>query len=237
LKLKAEKLSWKEEAKRKAALRAVKHINDGFIVGLGSGSTIAYAFQEIGKRIKNEGLGIHGVPTSYQAFMLATRYGIPVTTLDEHPKLDLAIDGTDQIDEKLNLIKGMGGALLREKIVAAAAKQFIIVADESKMTDCLGKNQQVPMEVLPFAFATVTPKIREMKGNPFLREGTNKVGPVITDNGNFIVDADFGLIKNPKELEYKLKSIPGIIETGLFIGMADIAYIGTSTSVEIFKRK
>jgi len=230
-------LSWKEEAKRKAALEAVKRINDGFIVGLGSGSTIAYAFQEIGKRIKNEGLQIYGVPTSYQAFMLATKYGISVTTLDEHPKLDLVIDGADQIDKNLNLIKGMGGALLREKIVATVAKQFIIVADESKMTNSLGKNQRVPIEVLPFAFATVMSKIREMKGKPFLREGTDKVGPIITDNGNFIIDVDFGSIKNPKELEYKLKSIPGIIETGLFIGMADIAYIGTSTSVEILKRK
>jgi len=230
-------LSWKEKAKRKAALEAVKHIKKGFIVGLGSGSTIAYAFQEIGKRIKNESLQIHVVPTSYQASLLATKYGISTTTLDEHPKLDLAIDGADQIDNELNLIKGMGGALLREKIVATAAKQFIIIADESKMTDSLGKNQLVPIEVLPFACATVMSKIREMKGKPFLREGTNKVGPVITDNGNFLVDVDFGAIKNPKELEYKLKSIPGIIETGLFIEIADIVYIGTKTSVEILKRK
>ena len=230
-------MSWKEEAKKKTALKAVEHVKDGFIVGLGSGSTVAYAFQEIGKRIKNEGLRIFGVPTSYQAFMLAIKYGIPTTTLDEHPELDLAIDGADQIDKNLNLIKGMGGALLREKIVAAAAKQFIIVADESKITDSLGKNQRVPIEVLPFAFSTVMSKIREMKGKPFLREGTDKVGPVITDNGNFIVDVDLGQIKNPKELEYRLKSIPGIIETGLFIGMADIAYIGTSTTVEILKRK
>jgi len=237
LKLKAKKLSWKEEAKRKAALEAVKHIHEGFVIGLGSGSTIAYAFQEIGKRIKNERLHICGVPTSYQATMLATKYGIPTTTLDEHPKLDLAIDGADQIDKKLNLIKGKGGALLREKIVATAAKQFVVVADESKMTDILGKNQHVPIEVLPFAFTTIMPKIRKMKGHPSLREGTNKVGPVITDNGNFIVDVDFRQIKNPKELEYKLKSIPGVIETGLFVEIADIAYIGTSTSVETLKRK
>jgi len=237
LKLKAENLSWKEEAKRKAASEAVKHVKDGFIVGLGSGSTVAYAFKEIGKRIKKEGLQIHGIPTSYQASMLATEYGIPTTTLDEYPKLDLAIDGADQIDKNLNLIKGMGGALLREKIVATAAKQFIIVADESKMTDTLGKNQHVPIEVLPFAFATAMSRIRKTKGEPILREGTDKVGPVITDNGNFIVDVDFGLIKNPKELEYKLKSIPGVIETGLFIEMADIAYIGTSTTVKILKRK
>ena len=237
MKLKAEKLSWKEEAKRKAASEAAKHVKDGFIVGLGSGSTVAYAFQEIGKRIKNKGLQIYGVPTSYQASMLATKYGIPATTLDEHPKLDLAIDGADQIDKNLNLIKGVGGALLREKIVAAAAKQFIIVADESKMTDTLGKNQRVPIEVLPFALAPTMSRIRKIKGKPILREGTHKVGPVITDNGNFVVDVNFGLIKNPKELEYKLKSIPGVIETGLFIEMADIAYIGTSTTVEILKRK
>jgi ribose 5-phosphate isomerase A len=237
LKLKAEKLSWKEEAKRKAALEAVKHVCEGFAVGLGSGSTVAYAFKEIGKRIKNEGLQIYGVPTSYQAFMLATKYGIPTTTLDEHPKLDLAIDGADQIDKKINLIKGMGGALLREKIVATAAKQLVIVADESKIANSLGKNQQVPIEVLPFASATVVSKIREMKGKPFLREGKDKVGPVITDNGNFIIDVDFGSIENPKELERKLKSIPGIIETGLFIDMADTAYIGTPTTVKMLKRK
>jgi len=230
-------LSWREEAKRKAALEAVKHIKQGFTVGLGSGSTVAYAFQEIGRRIKNEGLQIRGVPTSYQALILAAKHGIPTTTLDEHSKLDLAIDGTDQIDKKLNLIKGMGGALLREKIVASAAKQFIIVADKSKTTDILGKNRPVPIEVLPFAFATVMSKIQEVKGKPALREGKDKVGPVITDNGNFIIDVDFGAIENPKELEYKLKFIPGIIETGLFIGMADIAYIGTSTTIEILKRK
>jgi len=230
-------LTWKEKAKKKAALEAVKHVKDGFIVGLGSGSTVAYAFQEIGKRIKNEGLQIYGVPTSYQAHMLATKHKIPTATLDDHPKLDLAIDGADQIDQSLNLIKGMGGALVREKIVAAAAKQFIIVADKSKMTDRLGKNQRLPIEVLPFALGIVMLKMREMKGKPFLREGKDKVGPVITDNGNFIVEVDFGPIKNPTELEHKLKSIPGVIETGLFIGMADIAYIGTSTTVEMLKRK
>jgi ribose 5-phosphate isomerase A len=157
--------------------------------------------------------------------------------LDEHPKLDLAIDGADQIDKKLNLIKGMGGALLREKIVASAAKQFIIIADASKMTDEFGKNQKVPVEVLPFAYTTVTAKILEKGGDPSLREGKQKVGPVVTDNGNFILDVDFGFIKNPAELQLELKFIPGVIETGLFINMADIAYVGTSTSVEMFKRK
>lgn len=230
-------MSWRERAKKKAALEAVRHVKDGFTVGLGSGSTVAYAFQEIGKRIKNEGLRVYGVPTSYQALMLATKYDIPITSLDENPKLDLAIDGADQIDQSLNLIKGMGGALLREKIVAASAKQVIIAADKSKMTDRLGKNQRLPIEVLPFALGAVVLKIREMKGNPFLREGKDKVGPVITDNGNFIVDVDFGLIKDPIELEYRLKSIPGVIETGLFAGMTDIAYIGTPTTVEILKRK
>lgn len=230
-------MSWKEEAKRKASLEAVKHIKKGFIIGLGSGSTIAYALHEIGRKIKNDGLQVYGVPTSYQALMLATKYGIPTTTLDEHPKLDLAIDGTDQIDKNLNLIKGMGGALLREKIVAATAKQFIIVAEETKMTDSLGKNQRVPIEVLPFALATVASKIHEIRGKPSLRESIGKLGPVITDNGNFIIDTDFGPIKNPKELDCKLKSIPGVIETGLFIEMAHIAYIGTSTTVKTLKRK
>ncbi len=220
-------MGWREEAKKKASLEAVKHIKDGFTIGLGSGSTAAYAIQEIGKRIQQRKLRILGVPTSHQTMMLAVHCGIPITTLNEHPQLDLTIDGADQIDRKLNLIKGMGGALTKEKIVASATKQFVIVADETKLTEKLGANCAVPVEVLPFALPTVMLKMQEKGGKPVLREAKGKVGPVVTDNGNFIVDVAFGPINTPKELDSKLKSIPGIIETGLFVQMADIVYVGT----------
>jgi ribose 5-phosphate isomerase A len=227
-----------EKGKKNAALEAVKHVKDGFVIGLGSGSTVAYAAEEIGKRIKTEKLHVKVVPTSYQAFMLAVKNGIPLTTLEEHPILDLAIDGADQIDENLNLIKGMGGALTREKIVAAASKNLLIIADERKKAKILGENgQQMPVEVLPFAASFVMHKISELGGKPKIREGTGKVGPVVTDNGNFIIDVDFGLIDKPAELEKKLKTIPGIVETGLFVDMADLVYLGKLDKVERLKRK
>ena len=232
------KRDWVEKAKKNAALEAVKHVKDDFVIGLGSGSTVAYAIEEIGNRTKREGLRVLGVPTSYQAFMSAVEREIPITTLEEHPVLDLTIDGADQIDEELNLIKGMGGALTREKIVANASKELIIVADENKKVKVLGENNHpVPIEVIPFAAKPVMHKIKEMGGTPVLRESGGKVGPVITDNGNVIIDANFGLLQNPTELELKLKSIPGIVETGLFIKMADVVYIGKPDYTEKIERK
>lgn len=226
------KQDWIEKEKKNAALEAVKHVKDGFIVGLGSGSTAAYAIEEIGKRIKHEALRVLGVPTSYQALLLAVKHRIQITTLEEHPTLDLTIDGADQIDEELNLIKGMGGALAREKIVAFASKKLVIVADESKKVKVLGENNHpVPIEVLPFATPIVMRKIGEIGGKPILREGTKKVGPVITDNGNVIIDVDFGIIHNPAELERKLK-FPGVVETGLFVKMANVVYLGKHSGVE-----
>ena len=226
------KKEWIEEAKRNAALEAVKHIEDGFVIGLGSGSTVAYAIEEIGNRIKREKIRVSAVPTSYQAFMLAVKHGIPITTLEEHLILDLTIDGADQIDDELNLIKGMGGALTREKIVASASKIFVVVADERKKVKFLGENNQpVPIEVIPFATPIVMHKIKEMGGKPFLRESNKKVGPVITDNGNIIIDADFGLVHEPTELNHKLKGIPGVVETGLFVKMTDLIYLGEHVGV------
>ena len=227
-----------EAAKRKAALAAVKHVKDGFVVGLGSGSTAAYAIEALGERVKREKLSLLAVPTSYQAFLLAVKCGIAVTTLDEHPVIDVTIDGADQIDPKLNLIKGMGAALTREKIVASVSKQNVIIADESKKVRVLGENNHpVPIEVLPFAITTVKRRIEAVGGKAVLREGKGKLGPVITDNGNAIIDASFGAISNVAELEKKLKMIPGVVETGLFIGLADIAYVGTASAVEKIERK
>jgi len=224
---------WIEKEKKNAALEAVKHVKDGFMVGLGSGSTAAYAIEKIGNRIKLEKLRVLGVPTSYQALLLAVKHRIQITTLEEHPTLDLTIDGADQIDEKLNLIKGMGGALAREKIVASASKELVIVADESKKVKTLGENNHpLPIEVLPLATPILMRKIREIGGKPILREGTKKVGPVITDNGNVIIDVDFGLIHNPAELERRLKGLPGVVETGLFVKMANVVYLGKRSGVE-----
>ena len=232
------KQDWVERAKRNAALEAVKHVCEGFTVGLGSGSTAAYAIEEIGKRMRREKLQVQGVPTSYQAFMLAVQHGIPVTTLEEQPTLDLTIDGADQIDPELNLIKGMGGALAREKIVASASKKLVIIADENKKVKVLGENSHpVPVETLTFAASLIMRKIKKIGGTPTMREGKGKVGPVITDNGNVIIDADFGPVHKPAELEHKLKGMPGVVETGLFIQMADIAYIGKHSNVEKLARK
>lgn len=222
-----------QAAKQKAALEAVKHVKDGFIVGLGSGSTAAFAIEALGERIKHEKLHIMGIPTSYQAFLLAVECGIPVTTLDEHPEINATIDGADQVTPELNLIKGMGAALAREKIVAAASKLNIIIADQNKKVKLLGENNQVvPIEVLPFAISLVKRKIVAVGGKPVVREGKGKLGPVITDNGNALLDSYFGEIKNPAELEVKLKMIPGVLETGLFVGLTDIVYIGTNGAVE-----
>ncbi len=226
------------EAKRKAALEAVSHVKDGFIVGLGSGSTAAFAIEALGERIKKEQLHILGIPTSYQAFQLAVEHGVAITTLDEHPIIDLTIDGADQVTQELNLIKGMGAALVREKIVATATKLNIIVADETKKVKVLGeRNQAVPIEVLPFAFSLVKRKIKENGGNPIIREGKGKLGPVITDNGNAIIDSNFGLIQKPEEIDQKIHMIPGVVETGFFVGLTDIAYLATGRTVEKIEKK
>lgn len=229
-------LRWIEEAKKRAALEAATHVKDGYIVGLGTGSTAEYAIEELGRRIREEGLSIKGVPTSLRTEEVAKRNGIPLTTLDENPIIDVAIDGADQIDWSLNLIKGRGGALTREKIVDSAAREFIVVADERKLVNRLGEGGAViPVEVLPLAARPVMEKLRELGGEPVLRMADGE--PFKTDNNNFIVDVKFGAIENIKDLNARMKSIPGVIETGLFIDMADIAYIGCRDGVRILKRK
>ena len=229
-------MSWREDAKRRAASEAAGYVEDGFVVGLGSGSTAAYAIREIGRRVREEGLRVLGVPSSYSAFLLAVKSGIPLTTLNEHPILDLDIDGADQIDRRLNLIKGMGGALTREKIIAASSRKFIVVADETKLTSSLGEGQPIPIEILPFALPLVIDRIRRIGGRPKLRERKDGSGPYITDNGNFILDVDFGAVDEPAKLEMRLKGIPGVIETGLFLGMAQEAIIGTKDGIKVIRR-
>lgn len=219
--------------KQKAALKAVEHVEDGFIVGLGSGSTAAFAVEAIGERVKTEGIKVMGIPSSYQAFELAVQHAIPVTTLEEHPVIDVTIDGADQLTPELALIKGGGAALAREKIVASASKVNIIIADAAKKAPYLGCNNQfVPVEVIPFALSPVKRRLAEMGGKVTVREAKGKLGPIITDNSNAIIDVVFGEIKNPDELAIKIKMIPGVAETGLFVGLTDIAYLGTADGTE-----
>jgi len=227
-----------EDAKRKAALEAVKHVKNHAIIGLGSGSTAAFAIEAIGERIKRENLSVKGIPTSTQAFLLAVKHGITVTTLDEYPEIDVAIDGVDQVDADLNLIKGMGAALAREKIVASASRFNVIIGDADKRVKVLGENgQAVPVEVLPFAAKVVQQRIVQMGGKLVLREGKGKLGPVVTDNGNWVVDVVFGLITDVAGLEVRLKMIPGVVETGLFVGLADVVYLGSASGVEKIESK
>jgi len=230
------KMIWREAAKRRAAVEAVKLVKDGSILGLGAGSTIAYAVREIGRRIEEEHIRILAVPSSNQTHQLATECGVPLTTLDEHPNLDLDIDGADQIDADLNLIKGMGGALTKEKIVASSSKALVIIADETKITDVLGRNHPLPVEVLPFALPLVTSKIKVLGGLPILKMSKEGFGPFVTDNGNFILNVDFGVINNLIQLDRQLKYINGVIETGLFLGMTDIVYVGTETEVKVLRK-
>ena len=223
-------------AKKKAAIRAVKHIENGMIIGLGSGTTVSFAIKYIGELIaKDELYDIYGVPTSIQTTFEAIKAKIPLTSLDEHPQLDLGIDGADQLDVKLNAIKGGGGALMREKIVAAACKEYILIADESKLTDVLGHGKVVPIEIHPFCVTPALKSVEKLGAKVSLRQSSGKLGPLVTDNGNYIIDADFGPIQDPWWLNRELHAIPGIIETGMFLGYAHIAYVGGRGSVKRLK--
>jgi ribose 5-phosphate isomerase A len=204
------------QAKRAAGYRAADMIEEGMVVGLGTGSTVYFTIERLSERVRN-GLIITGIPTSFQTALQARKAKIPLTTLDDNPVIDIAIDGADEVDPKLRLIKGRGGAHLREKCVAAAAKHFVVVVDEQKVVKKLGASA-VPIEVLPFAIMPVLAELRRLGGVPVIREAVRKDGPVITDTGTFVVDCRFKDIKNPEKLEAALASIPGIIESGLFCG-------------------
>lgn len=219
------------DPKQIAGERAAQLVENGMIVGLGTGSTAAFAIKELGKRVAS-GLDIMGVASSYQSAFLAVKHGIPLTTLDEHPVLDIAIDGADQV-AGFNVIKGRGGAHTREKVIALSSKKFVVVVDESKCSSIL--DIPVPLEVLPFARKLVELQIAELGGNVKLRMGVNKDGPVISDNGNIIMDADFGVIENPYSLGEKLAQCTGVVEHGIFTGV-DMVYIGKKDgSVDILK--
>jgi ribose 5-phosphate isomerase A len=203
-----------EQAKRAAGYRAAEMIEEGMVVGLGTGSTVYFTIERLSERIR-DGFQITGIPTSFQTALRAREAKIPLTTLDDNPEIDIAVDGADEVDPKLRLIKGRGAALLREKCVAAAAKHVVIVVDGQKFVKKLGA-AVVPVEVLPFAIMPVLRELRGLGSVPVIRSAVRKDGPVITDNGNFIVDCRFADIKNPEKLEVSLALVPGIVESGLF---------------------
>ncbi|WP_066973704.1 ribose-5-phosphate isomerase RpiA [Methanobrevibacter filiformis] len=219
--------------KKMVGIAAAEEVKDGQILGLGTGSTTNYFIEAIGLKVKEEEIKVMGIPTSYDSFLLAKQWNIPVTSLDEHD-IDIAVDGADEIDPDLNLIKGGGGAHTLEKIIDYAAAKFIVIADDSKCVDTLGKFP-VPLEIIPESRKTVFSAITDMGGIPAIRKAERKVGPVISDNGNFIIDAEFKKIDNPIQLEKDLNSIAGVVENGIFSQMTDKAIIGTSNGIKILK--
>jgi ribose 5-phosphate isomerase A len=202
-------------AKRVAGYMAADMAEDGMVVGLGTGSTVWYTIERLSVRAR-DGLEITGIPTSFQTALRARESGIPLATLDDYPSIDIAIDGADEVDPKLRLIKGRGAAHLREKCVAAAARRFIVVVDEQKVVKKL--SAAVPVEVLPFAITPVLAQLRMLGCEPIIREAVKKDGPVTTDNGNFVVDCRFNDLKNPEKTEAAIAAIPGALESGLFCG-------------------
>ncbi|MEM4473254.1 MAG: ribose 5-phosphate isomerase A [Archaeoglobaceae archaeon] len=218
--------------KLNASKLALELIVDGMTIGIGSGSTVEVFLNLLGEKIKKEGLKIYGVPSSYQSMLSAARNGIEIVDLIEKEP-EICIDGADQVDSRLNCIKGGGGAMTREKIVASASKKVVILVDESKLSEKL--TMSIPVEVLPFAYGFVFRRLSEFC-KPKLREGKGKVGPIITDNGNFIVDCDFGVILDPEEVDRKIKSIPGVIETGLFPSkLIDAVIVGSERNARIIE--
>ena len=216
--------------KMNAGYAAGELVKDGQVLGLGTGSTTHYFIEKVGKRVEEEELELLGIPTSYQSFLLAKKWSIPCTTLDEH-SIDLAVDGADEIDPNKNLIKGGGAAHTIEKIVDYSAKELVIIADESKEVQQLGAFP-VPLEVIKEATQPVLNVLQDMGAKPGIRMGVQKDGPVITDSGNFIIDAKFPLIDSPVDMEIELNTIPGVVENGIFTEMVDKVIFGTNNGIK-----
>ncbi|PSP80457.1 ribose 5-phosphate isomerase A [Halobacteriales archaeon QS_1_68_20] len=217
-----------EAAKRTAGERAAEFVDDGDVVGLGTGSTAAHAIRALGRDV-DSGLDCRGIPTSFQSRELAREAGIPLADLDEATP-DVAIDGADQVADG-DLVKGGGAAHAREKYVDAAADRFVVVVDPSKEADAL--DHPVPVEVLPDARTVVADRARDLGGDPTLRSAERKDGPVVTDNGNLVLDCEFGTIPDPAALAADLSAVPGVVEHGLFVGLADDVVVGTGDGARV----
>jgi ribose 5-phosphate isomerase A len=220
------------DAKERAARSAVAQVESGQVLGLGTGSTARRALQALAERIREEGLEVIGVPTSRGTEEESRRLGIALTTLEEHPVLDLAFDGADQVDAGLAAIKGYGGALLREKIVARCAKRLLIMVEASKLAATL--HLAVPVEVLPFGLGAARHHLERIGGRPRLR--LRQGAPYVTDNGNQIFDTDFGEIHNPDALAARIAEVPGVVGHGLFVDLVDELHVGEADSARIVRR-
>lgn len=219
--------------KQRSAEAATEYVKDGMIVGLGTGSTAEYAVKKLGERVQN-GLSIRGIPTSDATKKLADDEGIPLIEFSETMFIDLTIDGADEIDGNLNMIKGGGAALLQEKIVASVSKAEIIVVNRTKLVDQLGAFP-LPVEVIPFGWQVVFNQLESLHGNPDLR--LNKGQPQVTDQGNYIIDCHFRKIENPKLLEHQLNMIPGVVENGLFINLCTKMILADGEQLIVKDRK
>jgi ribose 5-phosphate isomerase A len=219
--------------KQVAGERAIEFVKDGMIVGLGTGSTTYFAIKRLGMLV-NEGLNIIGIPTSLQTEKIAKESGIKLSNLEEHPEVDLTIDGADEVDPQLNLIKGMGGALFKEKIVASASKMEIIVVDPSKMVEVLGTKSALPVEISKFGWKICLEKLKKIGNDAKLRKRDEQI--FVTDNDNYIIDCSFERIDDPYNLESEINNIPGVVENGLFLGMADIVILGTENGGKLFSK-
>ena len=220
----------RDASKRQAAMEAVAMVQDGMVVGLGTGSTAAFAIDGLIARVR-DGLRIVGIPTSERSAKQARDGGIVLTDFSHHPRLDLTIDGADEIArDSLDLIKGLGGALLREKIVAAASARLVIVADAPKLVTRLGGTAPVPVEVVVFGWETTAARLSGQGANPVLRKAADGAA-FRTDGGNLILDCHFGVIADPNRLERELSATIGVVETGLFIGMAATALVATPDGI------
>lgn len=218
--------------KQLAGEKAAEFVQSGMVVGLGTGTTVFWTIQRLGEMVR-QGLRIRGIPTSRRTEEQAIAAGIPLTSFAEVAELDLTIDGADEISPALDLIKGGGGALLREKVVAAASRQLIIVADDSKRVPVLGRFP-LPVEVVPFGWEVTARRVAVFGCSPILRRAGN--APFLTDNGNYILDCAFGAIPDPASLHQELKLLVGVVETGLFVGMADLALIGSEHGTTLLRR-
>lgn len=218
-----------DQLKKSAATEAAQFVRNGMVVGLGTGSTAKHMIRALGEKVR-AGMKLRGVPTSQETAALAKQAGILLLDADNRWEIDVAIDGADQVDPLLNLIKGGGGALLKEKIVAASAKQFIVVVDHTKQVPILGGAFPLPIEVIPFGWGSTAREIESLtKSRVVLRERNG--GPFLTEAGHFIVDVHLDRITQPGELETALNLIPGVVETGLFVGRTDVLIIGTPQGV------
>jgi len=217
-----------DASKKRVGEAVVKYIKDGMKIGLGSGSTMFYTVQKLGERVKEEGLNIVGIPTSRETAEWAKKFGVPLTDFSNIQQLDIAIDGADEVDPNLQLIKGRGGALLREKIVADAAKEFYVIVDASKTVDHLGAFP-LPVEVVPFGWEVTATKVARLGCDPILRRKDGEI--FVTDNGNYILDCNFNKILEPKKLQIDLKSLVGVVETGLFMNMTTKLLVGKDGEV------